>query len=241
MSEQNKDLKVFEELVAGFTSVERTSFDENNARVIAGSKASIETGDSLLVIQTLLAKPGKQGGFSGYLRSRGIVRETAYRLMAEAKWFRLPADFKKLADEHALDSGVRQTILRCHRSEQTIAETSLKVADYLKENPPVDPVKKAIESAVKTILGALKGNLEAVEAMAANPDLFQEGMAQEGLLRVQNRLVAAGNNAVAQLITAWQKTVSERKKLAEIKLPALPSIDPSLPEPVQVVPPRLSA
>ena len=236
---ENKEVKVFEGLVEQFTSVERSTFEENDRKVRAGTKTNIETGDALLAINKLLARLGKQGAFSGYLRSKGLNREIAYRLMAEAKWFHLPADFKQLAGEHELDSGVRQTILRCHRDEQTIAETSAKVADYLKANPPGDPVKKAIENAVKTILGALKGNLDAVEAMAANPDLFKEGMANEGLLRVQNRLVAAGNNAVAQLITAWQTEISERKKLAGIKdkLPALPTIDPSVPDPVQVIPP----
>src|SRR5690348_291024 len=107
---------------AKLTGAEREKFKQLDQKATAGISAAAESGKVIHEMHELLVKKGSKSLFGAWLHSRGIVRQTAYRHMAEYAWSQVPDELRELAGADADNQLVRDLIAKQHEAEKTDPE-----------------------------------------------------------------------------------------------------------------------
>ena len=164
----------------------------------------------------MLSKPGVKGGFSAYLRDRGIVRQTAYNWIGEFKWSKVPAAFKQLAEAQRDNATLRNLIIaECDKETPSLDVAKAAVAKYQAGAPEpeaaADPIEEAIGHATKILVAAFKGNIQTVAILAAGKSTA--GYAQGELDATGVNIVESVQKVAQKAFDAISKAVDENKLL----------------------------
>ena len=220
--------KTFKEILKAFSPGEQKELAELEKQVTEGLANTVKAGEALHSIKQLLSKPGVKGGFSAYLRDRGIVRQTAYNWIGEFKWSKVPEQFKQLAEAEPNNATLRNLIIaECAKVTPSLDDAKAAVAKSLAEKPEseVDPIKEAIANATKILVAAFKGDIEDIATLAARKSKAA-GYAEEELKATGENLVTSVQQVASQAFEAISKIVDENKTLKGkgLKLPANPLV-----------------